>query len=63
MNMHDTLLLVGWLFLIASWTIPYALKGEMKRRALGVGLSGISVGVFLAGLIITWWGHITISIK
>jgi hypothetical protein len=55
MNTHNILLLAGWFFLIASWTIPYALKGEMKRRVLGVGLSGISVGIFIAGLIITWW--------
>jgi len=55
MSIYSMLLLVGWFFLIASWTIPYALKGEMKRRVLGIGLSGVSVGVFLAGLIITWW--------
>ena len=55
MTLHDTLLLIGWIFLIASWTIPYALKDNMKRRALGIGLSGISVGVFLAGFIVLWW--------
>lgn len=46
----NPLLIVGWLFLLASWFPKPFIKDEQTRRGLNLALSGIATGVFISGM-------------
>ena len=52
----NTLYLTGWVFLIMSWVIPYAIRKIRKNNEdsylWGLILSAIATGIFLGGLVI-----------
>jgi len=54
MDKFQITMLVGWLFLILTWTIPYLVKDDIKQRLLAIGLNGIALGIFIAYGILKW---------
>lgn len=48
-------LLIGWVFLIASWVIPRFIEDKEKSNILGIILSAIAVGIFTGVFITTLW--------
>jgi hypothetical protein len=44
-------LIVGWIFLIASWTVPYLIKDKQTRKFVGLVLSALATGIFLGYMI------------
>jgi len=46
--------LVGWIFLILTWTIPYLIKDDIKQRLLALFFNGVALGVFIAYGILRW---------
>jgi hypothetical protein len=51
-------IIVGWVFLISSWVVPYFIKDEAKKRFTGTTLSSIALGIFI-GHLLTKVGQIT----
>jgi uncharacterized membrane protein YczE len=51
-------IIVGWVFLISSWVVPYFIKDVSKKRYTGTLLSAIALGIFL-GHLLTKVGQIT----
>jgi hypothetical protein len=43
--------IVGWAFLISSWTIPYLIKDNQTRRFTGAILAAVACGIFLGALL------------
>lgn len=54
MDKFQVTLLLGWVFLLLTWTIPFLSKDEFKQRLLSMCLNGISLGIFIAYGIIKW---------
>lgn len=55
----STLTLVGWLFLIASWVLPYVMREQantfadrQKSYSVGMLLAAIALGFFVTNAII-----------
>ena len=48
----NPVLIIGWLFLLASWFPKPFIKDEQIRRGINLGLSGIATGIFISGIII-----------
>ena len=50
--------IVGWMFLIASWIIPYVMKmrnvDSMDRRMIGLLLSAIALTIFVLNMVFEW---------
>jgi len=55
MDKFQITVLVGWLFLILTWTIPYLVKDDIKQRLLSMFFNGVCLGVFMAYGIIRWY--------
>ena len=55
MSTHYICMLVGWLFLIASWVYPSSSNkndsGKMSGRVIKVALSSLALGAFIGDLI------------
>ena len=47
----NPVLIIGWLFLLASWFPKPFIKDDQSRRGLNLVLNSIAVGIFIAGLI------------
>jgi hypothetical protein len=54
MDKFQITMLVGWSFLILTWTIPYLVKDEIKQRLLAMCFNGVALGVFIAYGILRW---------
>lgn len=54
MDKFQLILLLGWIFLLLTWTIPYLTKDDIKQRLLSMTLNGISLGLFIAYGIVKW---------
>ena len=56
MTTGNVLAMMGWIFLIASWLVPYVMKkmnkDDMKRHTVGMVLAASSIGFFVSELII-----------
>jgi len=53
MAMHSVIMLIGWVFLIASWVVPKLMNKESADRSfIGAILAAISCGVFIGGLVV-----------
>ena len=44
-------IIVGWVFLILSWIIPLFIKNLLKKRFVGMSLSGLATGIFIGHLL------------
>jgi hypothetical protein len=44
---------IAWVLLIASWIIPFAFKTKTNSRVIGIIVSAISFGMFIASYIFT----------
>jgi hypothetical protein len=44
-------MIVGWVFLISSWVVPFFIKDVSKKRLVGLGLSAIATGIFIGYLL------------
>lgn len=42
---------VGWVFLLASWTVPSFIKNKDKRHFVGAVLAAFATGIFVCDLI------------
>ena len=49
-NMNP-MLIIGWLFLLATWLPKPFIKDEQTRRGINLALSGIATGIFIGGTI------------
>jgi len=56
-----TLTLVGWLFLIASWVLPYVMREQantfvdkQKSYSVGMLLAAIALVFFVWNIVIDW---------
>lgn len=49
-------LLIGWVFLIASWVIPRFIKDEKKSNLVGIILSAFATGIFMGIILINFCG-------
>ena len=47
----NPMLIVGWLFLVASWFPKPFVKDERLRLKINLSLIGLGTGIFIAGLI------------
>ena len=47
----NPVLIIGWLFLLASWFPKPFIKDDQSRRGLNLVLSGIATGIFIVGII------------
>jgi hypothetical protein len=47
----NPMLIVGWLFLIATWLPKPFIKDEAKLIRLNLVLSGLAVGTFIVGIL------------
>jgi hypothetical protein len=46
--------IIGWMFLISSWIVPTMMKKESSdRHYVGITLAGISIIVFVLGLVVS----------
>lgn len=54
MDKLQIIVLLGWIFLLLTWTIPYLIKDDIKQRLMSMTLNGISLGLFIAYGIIKW---------
>jgi hypothetical protein len=43
--------IVGWVFLISSWVVPFFIKDVSKKRLVGLSLSAIATGIFIGYLL------------
>ena len=43
--------IVGWAFIIASWTLPRLIKDRQTRTMFGVTLSAIATGIFCGAIL------------
>ena len=48
------MLIIGWLFLLASWVPKPFIKDEQARRGINLVLSGIATGIFISGIIVNF---------
>jgi hypothetical protein len=48
----NPLLIIGWLFLLASWFPKPFIKDEQTRRGINLVLASLATGVFISGLVI-----------
>lgn len=49
----NPIMIIGWLFLLASWFPKSFMKDYQLRRGINIGLAGIALGFFISGLITT----------
>jgi hypothetical protein len=57
MDILEILGIIGWLFLIMSWTVPYLIEDKQTRKLLGVALASVAVGIFLAGMLVKYQNY------
>ena len=48
----DVYVIIGWLFLLASWFPKPFIKDDQKRKVINLYLNIISLIIFIVGLII-----------
>lgn len=48
----NPLLIIGWLFLLASWFPKPFIKDEQIRRGINLAFAGIAAGVFISGILL-----------
>lgn len=48
----NPMILIGWLFLLASWFPKPFIKDEKIRRGINISLSAIATGIFFSSLLI-----------
>jgi hypothetical protein len=51
LDKHQLILSVAWALLIMSWCVPLLIKNKRTGSFIGVVLSGISLGMFIADTI------------
>ena len=49
MTPYGTIMILGWIFLIASWTPRFFVKNEEKRRIFAIVVNAFALGLFTAG--------------
>lgn len=40
--------IIGWIFLVASWTVGFFMTDKQKARTVGIILSAFGLGIFIA---------------
>jgi len=46
---YTIIMILGWLFLITSWTLRFFVKNEEKRRIFAIVANAFALGLFTAG--------------
>jgi len=54
MEKLQVIFLLGWIFHLLTWIIPYSTKDDIKQKVILMTLNGISLGLFIAYGIIRW---------
>jgi hypothetical protein len=49
-------LIVGWIFILASWIVPYLIEDKQDRHLVGALLSVMACGIILGGFLHSLFG-------
>lgn len=51
--MYNVLMVIGWVFLVASWIVPAVMKKDNNdKHFVGAVLAAVACGVFVSNLIV-----------
>ena len=52
MSLYAKIMILGWIFLIISWTIGFVVKHTERKRAIAITANAFALGLFTAGLLV-----------
>lgn len=53
MAMYNVLMVIGWVFLVASWIVPAIMKKDNSdKHFVGAVLAAVACGIFVSNLVV-----------